>query len=94
MLSWFELMQHGAALVAVLALIGVAAWMLRRAGPWPRVAAPGQGRLHVVESLVLDPRRRLVVVRLDTVEHLLVLGPEGTTVVGRNHAPPDPRAAD
>lgn len=38
-------------------------------------------RLAVVEVRPLDGRRRLVLVRRDEVEHLLLLGPERDTVI-------------
>ena len=42
---------------------------------------PEKRRLKIVEFLPLDHRRRLVLVRRDDCEHLLVLGPQGETVV-------------
>jgi hypothetical protein len=56
--------------------------------------APGAARrLTVVESLMLDPRRRLVLIRADGREHLLLLGATSETVVesraaGAGEAPP------
>ena len=41
-------------------------------------------RLKIVEYLPLDARRRLVLVRRDQKEFLLVLGPQGETVVESN----------
>ena len=41
----------------------------------------GERRLKVTESLMLDPRRRLVLVRLDGREHLLLLSPSRDLVV-------------
>ncbi|MBC7768320.1 MAG: flagellar biosynthetic protein FliO [Phycisphaerales bacterium] len=38
-------------------------------------------RLKLSESLMLDPRRRLVLVRCDGREHLILLGPSGDIVV-------------
>jgi len=69
------------ALMATLALIVGVAWGARRVG---MLQANGQGpkRLRVTESLMLDPRRRMVIVRCDDREHLLLLGPGGDIVVG------------
>jgi flagellar protein FliO/FliZ len=64
------------ALIATLALIGLVAYGARRLG----MIQPGQAgvrRLKVLESLMLDPRRRLVVVRFDNRDHLLLLSPAG-----------------
>ena len=64
------------ALMATLALIVGVAWGARRVG---MLQANGQGpkRLRVTESLMLDPRRRMVIVRCDDREHLLLVGPGG-----------------
>lgn len=72
-----------AALVAVLALIVVALWLLKRLGMAGVAAGNGRGRrrLTVVEAVALDTRRRLVLVRRDGVEHLLLLGASGDLVV-------------
>ena len=71
------------ALVFVLGLIALAAWLARRFGlmnQMPR--ARGQKRrLQVLESIGLDNRRRLVLIRRDGVEHLLLLGGANDLVV-------------
>ena len=70
------------ALVLTLGLIGLAAVALRRYGPEALGRFTGsrkERRLAVVESLVLDPARRLVIVSFDGKERLLLLG-EGQLV--------------
>jgi flagellar protein FliO/FliZ len=63
------------ALVFVLALIGVIAWLARRFGLAGRMPTTrGTRRLEVVEVAPLDARRRLVLLRRDRVEHLVLLG--------------------
>ncbi len=78
-----------AALVFVLALIGALTWAVKRFGLFGRVAAtPRAGRrLEVVESATIDARRRLVLIRRDRTEHLLLLGPTSDLVVERGIAP-------
>jgi flagellar protein FliO/FliZ len=65
------------ALALTLGLVGLAAVGLRRFGP-DAIArfTPGrkERRLAVVETLVLDPSRRLVIVACDGEERLLLLG--------------------
>ncbi len=79
--------QYAMALIFVLALIAVAALAARRWGVAGIVAAtPGRRRLKVCESLALDGRRRLVLIRRDDVEHLLLIGATGETVVERQIA--------
>ncbi len=70
------------ALALTLGLVGLAAVGLRRFGPdaIARFSGPRkERRLTVVESLVLDPTRRLVLVSCDGEEKLLLLG-EGRVV--------------
>jgi flagellar protein FliO/FliZ len=69
-----------AALAFVLGLIALLAWAARR---WRLGAAsPGAARrLAVVEVLPLDPRRKLVLVRCDRREHLLLLGQDGNRLI-------------
>lgn len=64
------------ALIFVLALIGVLTALARRFG-WGysgRFRRDRGHRLSISETIPLDARRRLVLVRRDDVEHLLLLG--------------------
>jgi flagellar protein FliO/FliZ len=70
------------ALALTLGLIGLATVALRRFGPdaLARFAKPHRDRrLAVIETLVLDPTRRLVLVACDGQERLLLLG-EGQVI--------------
>ena len=70
------------ALALTLGLIGLAAVALRKYGPdaIARISLQkADRRLRVVETLVLDPARRLVLVDCDGVERLILLG-EGRLV--------------
>jgi flagellar protein FliO/FliZ len=72
-----EFIRALAALAVTLGLIGLAAWALRKYGPdaiGRAIAARQDRRLRIVESLALDPTRRLVVVSLDGEERLVLLG--------------------
>jgi flagellar protein FliO/FliZ len=63
------------ALAIVLGMIGGAAWIVRRFGWGHRlVARAGERRLQVLEALPLDNKRRLVLLRRDGIEHLVLLG--------------------
>ena len=79
-----------AALAAVLVLIAGLAWAARRLGLAGRLPA-GEGktaRLAVVEVRALDARRKLVLVRRDGAEHLVLLGPNQDLLVERGIAAP------
>ncbi|ARJ64799.1 hypothetical protein WV31_03465 [Magnetospirillum sp. ME-1] len=69
-------------LVAVLGLIFAVVWVVRQRlpGVMPGRNAAGR-RLGIVESLTLDVKHRLVLVRRDDREHLLVLGGAQPVVV-------------
>lgn len=84
-MDWIDWARALFALIATLALIVGAAYVARRVG---MLQAGGQGprRLKVSESLMLDPRRRLVIVRCDDREHVLLLGPAGDVVVSEQAA--------
>jgi flagellar protein FliO/FliZ len=83
------------ALAFVLALFGGVAWAAKRLLPSMRVGTRPGRRLAVVEIAALDGRRRLVLVRRDDVEHLLLIGGATDLVIERGigasfaeHMPP------
>ena len=70
------------AFVVVLALIGVLAWAVRRFGATRLDASRArQPRLAVIDSAAVDGRRKLVIIRRDNVEHLLMTGGPTDVVV-------------
>jgi flagellar protein FliO/FliZ len=85
------------ALAVTLGLMGLCLVALRRFGPETLRRLQGdkaERRLAVVETLVLDPARRLVLVRIDAEERLILLG-EGrllSTHPATGAAAPRPRA--
>ncbi len=88
----WELARALFALLLTLGLIGLAAVAARRFGPeWlTRLQRPkAQRRLSIVETLPLDPARRLVLVKLDSTERLLLLG-EGRLLAEAAAAPTPP----
>jgi flagellar protein FliO/FliZ len=75
------------AFIAVLALIGVAAWLVRRFATNRLGANTNRGRmprLAVIDAAAVDGRRRLVLVRRDNVEHLLMIGGPSDIVIEPN----------
>ena len=73
--------------IAVLALIGLAAWLVRRFATNRLGANTNRGRmprLAVIDAAAVDGRRRLVLVRRDNVEHLLMIGGPSDIVVEPN----------
>ena len=74
------------AFAVVLALIGLTAWLVRRFGA-NRLGGAARGRqprLAVIDAATVDGRRRLVLIRRDNVEHLLMIGGPTDLVVEPN----------
>src|SRR6266550_6249061 len=98
--------QFFIAFLIVLALIVLTFWAIRRFGGIGLGAGAARGRqprLAVIDAAAVDGRRRLVLIRRDNVEHLLMIGGPSDIVVEQNivravpvNAPrdvPAPRAA-
>ena len=75
------------AFAVVLGLIAISTWALRRVGgsrlgvTTPRGRQP---RLAVIDAAAVDTRRRLVLIRRDNVEHLIMIGGPTDVVVEQN----------
>jgi flagellar protein FliO/FliZ len=90
-MDFSDYLRFATALIFVLGLIGAGAFALRYFGFGGHAPSFGRNqtrRLAIVETLYLDPKRRLALIRRDGVEHLIVLGAQGETVIERNIAPP------
>lgn len=69
-------------LVLVVGMLLLVLWALRRFNIGGIVARPGaRRRLALVETMAVDSRRRLMLVRRDGVEHLLMIGGSHDLVV-------------
>ena len=75
-----------AALIFVLGIIGVFALIARRFVPGARnINRRGiKRRLSIVEVVPVDTKRRLVLLKRDDTEHLVLLGPNGDMIGERN----------
>jgi flagellar protein FliO/FliZ len=81
------------AFVLVVALIFAVAWIAKRLGLGGRIAsARGKRRLSVQEVLPLDSKRRLVLVKRDGIEHLLLIGINDDLVVEQGITAPHDKA--
>jgi hypothetical protein len=84
------------AFLIVLGLIGAIAWAVRRFGSG-RLGTTTRGRqprLAVIDYASVDGRRRLILVRRDNVEHLLMIGGPSDIVVEPNIVRAVPAARD
>ncbi|NFV81374.1 flagellar biosynthetic protein FliO [Magnetospirillum aberrantis] len=81
-MEWTSYLRVVLALAVVVGLMLATLWALRRFQIGGMVARPNpRRRLAVVETANLDSRRRLVLVRRDGVEHLLLIGGGNDVVV-------------
>lgn len=77
-MQFLQIVQMFAALAVTLGLFGLGVWAMRRYGPnvvrrLQDVRA--ERRLAIVETLMLDPKTRLILVRVDGEERLVLIGP-------------------
>ncbi|MBX9708420.1 MAG: flagellar biosynthetic protein FliO [Caulobacteraceae bacterium] len=82
-MNFLDLLRALFGLAFTLGLIGLAAWAARRYAPQLLArlnAERGERRMTVVETLILDPARRLVLVKIDDEERVLLLG-EGKELI-------------
>ncbi len=87
LMEFIDLLRYFGALLLVLAMVGGAGLLARRFGVPGVARATAQKRLAIVETLMVGPRQRLFIVRRDNVEHLVLSGPEGATVLENNIKP-------
>jgi hypothetical protein len=82
--SWGGMiLQITITLVVVLVLIAAVYWLVRRysSGGLGRIGRGRVPRLAVIDAMAIDGRRRLVLVRRDNIEHLLLIGGPSDVVV-------------
>ena len=82
-MGFLEIISMVAALAVTLGLFGLAVWAWKRFAPAGllTVASPRQRRMTVVETLIMGANHRLVLVKLDGQERLVLLG-EGRLIGG------------
>src|SRR5690349_23011598 len=75
------------ALAVVLVLIALIAWLVRRVGGSRLGGGSMRGRqprLAVIDAANVDARRKLVLIRRDNIEHLLMIGGPSDVVIEPN----------
>lgn len=84
-----EYLRYAGALFFVLALIGLLVWALKRFGNGQTSSGGKRGRrLAVSEAAMVDKHRRLVLIRRDNQEHLVMIGGPQDLVIETNITPP------
>lgn len=75
-----QLLRFLFAFLFVLSLMGILTIVMKRVNA-VRGLTGAKKRLQVIEVLSLDARRRLMLIRRDNKEHLVILGTNGETVI-------------
>lgn len=88
LVTWFgatgaTVVRYAVALAVVIGLLLLLRWVLRNyaTGGQLSIGRSRHNRLTIVEQIALDPRRRLLLVRRDGVEHLILVGGGNDLVV-------------
>ncbi|WP_019959622.1 FliO/MopB family protein [Woodsholea maritima] len=100
-MDMLDLARYIAGLLIILGLLAgfaVALRLMAARGLLPGALAlnrQSHKRMAVRESLILDPRRRVVIVQIDDREHILLLGQHSEQILAERAAPiePDPPEA-
>lgn len=87
--------SYGAALLALLAVLGLLALLAVLLQRWRPVLLGMRdvGRLSVVETKLLDARTKLVLVRCDAREHLIVIASGAVSILPAQDPTPSGTAA-
>lgn len=86
-MDMIDLGRYFAALLLVGGLIGIAWLAARRYGLAGIVQGKMAKRLSIVESLMIGPKHKLLILRRDDREHLVLIGPDGNTLIESNQVP-------
>lgn len=76
-----DVARYLGALLLVLSLLGFAALAARRYGIPGVTSGTAVRRIAVVETLMIGPRHKIFLLRRDDREHLILVGPQGASVV-------------
>jgi flagellar protein FliO/FliZ len=83
-MDMMDFARYIGALLLVLGLVGGAGLAARKFGLGSFVKPVATRRLAIVETLGIAPRQRLLIIRRDNVEHLVLSTPEGTSIIESN----------
>jgi flagellar protein FliO/FliZ len=74
-------------LAFVLALMGLLSYIVRRTGLGAATPLKRSRRLEIIETKMIDPRHKLSLIQCDNRQYLIILGPDGQTVIDANITP-------
>lgn len=85
-MEFLPFLKYILGLIFVLGLIAGAAYVARHFGMVPRASqkSSSERRLEITEVLSVDAKRRLILIKRDEQEHLVLLGPERDLLIEQN----------
>lgn len=83
-----DYIRFASALILVLALMGIMALIVRRMNNGSGSFLNKSDRLSISEQKMIDGKRKMVLIRRDDVEHLVILSQNGETCVETGITPP------
>ena len=87
-MDMIDLARYFSALILVMSLLGFAALAARKYGLPGVTKGTAMRRLAIVETLMVGPRHKLFLFKRDGVEHLVLMGPQGASVIENGIAAP------
>jgi len=86
LVNWTQYLLAMVVLIGLLGGLGLIALAVQRGWLFNQLTGltglrPAERRMRVTETLVIDPRRRVVIVRIDDEEQVLLLGSQDETVL-------------
>lgn len=76
-----EYLNAASALVLVLALMGLIALLVKKMNNGGNGFLGKSDRLSIIEQRIIDPKHKMVLIRRDDIEHLVIVSHNGETVV-------------
>jgi flagellar protein FliO/FliZ len=76
-----DVARYFGALILVMGLLGVAWLATKRYGVPGVIQRQNLRRLSIVESLMIGSRYKLLLLKRDGTEHLVLMGPQGASVI-------------
>jgi len=83
-----DVARYFGALILVMGLLGVAWLATKRYGVPGVIQRQNLRRLSIVESLMIGSRYKLLLLKRDGTEHLVLMGPQGASVIETGIAAP------
>ena len=84
-----DYIRFGSAFILVLALMGILGFILKRVNSGQGGGFMGaQKRLSITEQRMIDSKHKLVLIRRDDVEHLVILSNTDSIVIENGITPP------